>query len=59
MAPLAFLAEVRLNLARQSLASTTASLLQVCAAVGYASESAFVRAFKRRFGISPGKSRPR
>jgi len=57
MAPLAFLAEIRLNLARQSLASTTASLLQVCTAVGYASESAFVRAFKRRFGISPGKIR--
>ena len=59
MAPLAFLAEVRLNLARQSLASTTASLLQVSTAVGYASESAFVRAFKRRFGISPGKIRSR
>ena len=59
MAPLAFLTEVRLNRARQSLASTTASLLQVCTAVGYASESAFVRAFKRRFGISPGKTRPR
>jgi len=58
MAPLAFLAEVRLNLARQSLASSTTSLLQVCTAVGYASESAFVRAFKRRFGISPGKIRP-
>jgi AraC family transcriptional activator of mtrCDE len=59
MAPLAFLTEVRLNLARQSLASTTVSLLQVATAVGYASESAFVRAFKRRFGISPGKIRPR
>jgi AraC family transcriptional regulator, activator of mtrCDE len=59
MAPLAFVAEVRLNLARQSLASTTASALQVATAVGYASESAFFRAFKRRFGISPGKIRPR
>ena len=59
MAPLAFLAEVRLNLARQSLVSTTASLSQVCTAVGYASESAFVRALKRRFRISPGKIRPR
>jgi AraC family transcriptional activator of mtrCDE len=59
MAPLAFLAEVRLNLARQSLASTKESLLRVSTAVGYASESAFVRAFKRRFGVSPGKTRPR
>ena len=59
MAPLAFLAEVRLNLARQSLASTKESLLRVSTAVGYASESAFVRAFKRRFGVSPGKIRSR
>jgi AraC family transcriptional regulator, activator of mtrCDE len=59
MAPLAFLAEVRLNLARQSLATTRESLSHICAAVGYSSESAFARAFKRRFGISPAKLRPR
>jgi AraC family transcriptional activator of mtrCDE len=57
MAPLAFLAEVRLGLARERLASTAEPVLQIAAAVGYSSESAFVRAFKRRFGISPGKLR--
>jgi AraC family transcriptional regulator, activator of mtrCDE len=59
MAPLAFIAEVRLNLARQSLATTRGPLSHICAAVGYTSESAFARAFKRRFGISPAKLRPR
>jgi AraC family transcriptional activator of mtrCDE len=31
--------------------------MKVAVAVGYDSESAFARAFKRRFGISPGKLR--
>jgi AraC family transcriptional regulator, activator of mtrCDE len=57
IAPLAFLAELRLGLAHQRLASTSVSLAQVAAAVGYDSESAFARAFQRRFGISPGKLR--
>lgn len=57
LTPLAFVAELRLSLARQRLASTGGSLLEICTAVGYTSESAFVRAFKRRFGISPGKIR--
>jgi AraC family transcriptional activator of mtrCDE len=56
-APLAFLAELRLGLAHQRLASTSVSLAQVAAAVGYDSGSAFARAFQRRFGISPGKLR--
>jgi AraC family transcriptional activator of mtrCDE len=57
IAPLAFLAELRLGLARKRLASTSASVARVAAAVGYESESAFARAFQRRFGISPGKLR--
>ena len=57
IAPLTFLAELRLGLAHQRLASTSVSLAQVAAAVGYDSESAFARAFQRRFGISPGKLR--
>src|SRR5258707_301573 len=57
IAPHTFLAELRLGLAHQRLASTSVSLAQVAAAVGYESESAFARAFQRRFGISPGKLR--
>jgi AraC family transcriptional activator of mtrCDE len=57
MAPLAFLTELRLGLAQQSLTATNDSLMKVAVAVGYVSESAFARAFKRRFGISPGKLR--
>ncbi len=55
--PLAFLADLRLGIARQRLVSTSASLGQVAADVGYESESAFTRAFQRRFGTSPGKVR--
>jgi AraC family transcriptional regulator, activator of mtrCDE len=57
MAPLAFLAELRLSLARRKLARTGAKLAQVASEVGYRSESAFSRAFVRRFGITPGEAR--
>jgi AraC family transcriptional regulator, activator of mtrCDE len=57
IAPLGFLSELRLGLARHRLGSTTAPLAQVAAAVGYDSESAFVRAFRKRYGISPGRLR--
>jgi AraC family transcriptional activator of mtrCDE len=57
IAPLAFLAELRLGLAHRRLASTSVSLGEVAGAVGYDSESAFARAFQRRFGISPGRLR--
>jgi len=57
MAPLAFLTELRLGLAQQNITATNASLMKIAVAVGYDSESAFARAFKRRFGISPGKLR--
>jgi AraC family transcriptional activator of mtrCDE len=55
--PLAFLGELRLSLARQSLVSSQEPLTEIAAAAGYSSESAFIRAFTRRFGISPGKMR--
>jgi len=57
--PLGFLSELRLGLARQRLSSTNATLAQVAAAVGYDSESAFSRAFRKRYGISPGGLRAR
>lgn len=57
MAPLAFLGELRLSLARRKLLRTGAKLAQVASEVGYRSESAFSRAFVRRFGIRPGEAR--
>jgi AraC family transcriptional activator of mtrCDE len=48
---------LRLGLERQRLSSTSATLAQVAAAVGYDSESAFARAFRKRYGISPGRLR--
>src|SRR5258706_12273076 len=57
LAPLAFLSELRLELARHRLASTNVSLAKLAAEVGYDSESSFARAFRRRFGVSPGRSR--
>ena len=57
MAPLEFLAELRLGLARRRLAATNLPLAQIAAEIGYRSESSFSRAFRRRFGMPPGKAR--
>jgi len=57
VAPLAFLTDLRLGLARQRLASTEVSVARVAAEVGYQSESAFARAFHRRFNTTPGRIR--
>ncbi len=57
MAPLAFLAELRLQLARRELSATTLPLAEIAAGIGYQSESAFSRAFHRRFGMRPGEAR--
>src|ERR1700716_3319019 len=57
--PLGFLSELRFGLARYRLGSTAETLAQVAAAVGYDSESAFARAFRKRYGISPGRLRAR
>jgi AraC family transcriptional activator of mtrCDE len=57
MAPLAFLAELRLGLARHKLQAGTDSLAEIAAEVGYQSESAFSRAFQRRYGMRPGEAR--
>ncbi|MGI4764266.1 MAG: AraC family transcriptional regulator [Janthinobacterium lividum] len=57
IAPLAFLSELRLELARRKLAGSASSLAEIAAEVGYRSESAFSRAFHQRYGIRPGKTR--
>jgi AraC-like DNA-binding protein len=48
-----YLANWRMHLASQKLRSTNASLAQIADAVGYSSEAAFSRAFKKAFGIAP------
>jgi AraC family transcriptional activator of mtrCDE len=55
--PLAFLADLRLGLARHRLGSGIASVDQIAAEVGYQSQAAFSRAFLRKYGIRPGKLR--
>jgi AraC family transcriptional activator of mtrCDE len=57
MAPVEFLVELRLSLARRRLSATTLSLAQIAAEIGYRSESSFSRAFRRRFGVTPGETR--
>jgi AraC family transcriptional activator of mtrCDE len=56
-APLEFLLGLRMEVARRKLATTQAPLGDVAAAIGYHSESAFSRAFRRHFGIPPGEAR--
>jgi AraC family transcriptional activator of mtrCDE len=59
LAPMAYLAALRLDLARRRLSETKDSMGEVAAAVGYKSEGALSKAFLRRFGIRPGAVRQR
>lgn len=59
IAPLAFLAELRLSLARSRLLATGRPLAVIAEEVGYQAETAFSRAYRRRFGIAPGAERKR
>jgi len=56
-APLAFLADVRLDLAHRRIRSETTPLAIIAADAGYQSQSAFHRAFQRRYGVAPGALR--
>ena len=51
--PMHYLASWRMQVATQNLRNTNASLAQVAEAVGYDSEAAFSRAFKKAFGVAP------
>jgi len=53
MAPMHYLAHWRLQVAAQKLKGTSASLAQIAEAIGYESEAAFSRAFKKKFGRAP------
>lgn len=56
-APLAFLAELRLSLARHRMLATSTPLAVIAEEVGYQSVTAFSRAYRRRFGVAPGADR--
>jgi len=55
--PMAYLTRWRLQLGAQMLASTSYSVAQIASEVGYESEAAFNRAFKREFGNPPARFR--
>jgi AraC-like DNA-binding protein len=55
--PMAYLAQWRLKLGAEILQATDDSVAEVAAAVGYGSEAAFNRAFKREFDCPPAQFR--
>jgi len=57
MSPIQYVARWRMLRARELLVSTQQSLAEIAAAVGYESEFAFAKAFKKSYGESPGALR--
>jgi transcriptional regulator GlxA family with amidase domain len=55
--PMAYLARWRLQLAAEALKKTSRGVAAIAADVGYQSEAALSRAFKREFGDAPGRYR--
>ena len=55
--PLQFQKQLRLQTARQLLASTSSSVSQVASGVGYESAAQFNREYRRLFGNPPGRDR--
>lgn len=55
--PMAYLTRWRLQLGAQMLSSTSTSVAQIALEVGYESEPAFNRAFKREFSLPPARFR--
>jgi AraC-like DNA-binding protein len=55
--PMAYLTRWRLQLGAQMLSSTSRSVVQIASEVGYESEAAFNRAFKREFEVPPARFR--
>lgn len=57
MTPFAYITQWRMQLARQMLVEGRDSVINIAEAVGYGSEAAFGRVFKKHFGIGPGSFR--
>ena len=55
--PIGYLTRWRLQLAAQALTTTPRGVADIAAEVGYESEAAFNRAFKRLFGAPPARYR--
>ena len=55
--PMAYLTGWRLRLAARALTSTPRGVAEIASDVGYESEAAFNRAFKRAFGLPPARYR--
>jgi AraC-like DNA-binding protein len=55
--PMAYLTRWRLQLAARLLQKTSRGVAEIAGDVGYESEAAFNRAFKREFGRPPGQYR--
>jgi AraC-like DNA-binding protein len=57
LAPLEYLTDWRLRKATKLLRETGSPVRVIAYQCGYESEAAFARAFKKRFGVSPGEYR--
>jgi len=57
MTPIDYLQHWRMVVAQDLLASTEQSVSEIAEQVGYGSDIAFSRAYKRRFGVSPSSRR--
>lgn len=55
--PMTYLTRWRLQLAARSLEKSARGVAEIAGDVGYESEAAFNRAFKREFGVPPGRYR--
>jgi transcriptional regulator GlxA family with amidase domain len=55
--PMTYLTGWRLRLAAQALTATPKGVADIAVEVGYESEAAFNRAFKRQFGMPPARYR--
>jgi transcriptional regulator GlxA family with amidase domain len=55
--PMTYLTRWRLQLAARSLEQTSRGVADIASEIGYESEAAFSRAFKREYGQPPGRYR--
>lgn len=58
-APMTYLTRWRLQLAAQRITASSHGIAQIASEVGYRSEAAFNRAFRREFGLPPARFRNR